>query len=225
MYILKLNTIHYIFCLLLLAFLPVGTTKAQDTLRTDSTRTIIIKSDTVVGFTDTINVSLTDTIKPKHSPTKAALFSAFCPGLGQIYNKKYWKLPIVYAGIGISGYLLIHWQKSYIDYKKGFVLYSNHPNDPATTKYVDSLSMIKKYPNADKKVVLQHFMDIYRNWRDWSVFSVSLIYLLNIVDATVDAYLFYYDISDDISLRLKPVIINSAACYGALGLQLSFDIH
>ena len=104
-------------------------------------------------------------------------------------------------------------------------MYSNHPNDASTLDYINGLDMIKKYPNADKQVVLKHFMDLYRNWRDWSVFGVSLIYLLNIVDATVDAYLFYYDISDDLTLRVKPVIINTAACYGALGLQLSFDIH
>jgi hypothetical protein len=200
-----------------LALLPIGLIKAQDTLRTDSTHTIIIKSDTVIGFADTI--------KPKHSPTKAALFSTFCPGLGQIYNKKYWKLPIVYAGIGVLGCYFIRNQKWYKEYLKGYVMYSNHPNDASTLDYINGLDMIKKYPNADKQVVLKHFMDLYRNWRDWSVFGVSLIYLLNIVDATVDAYLFYYDISDDLTLRVKPVIINTAACYGALGLQLSFDIH
>lgn len=222
---LKLNTIHYILCLLLVAFLPIGYTKSQDTIRTSSTHTVIIKSDTAVGFTDTVNVSPTDTFIREHSPSKAALFSTFCPGLGQIYNKKYWKLPIVYAGIGISGYYLIRNQKLFKSYKDGYVKYSNHPNSQETKDYLQTLEMIRKYPNADPSLVLSHFMDLYRNWRDWSVFSISFIYLLNIVDATVDAYLFYYDISDNISLRLKPVIINSATCYGAIGLQFNVDFH
>jgi hypothetical protein len=226
---LKLKNLYYFPYIFLLVFLPLICVKSQDTIRTDSTHTILITSDTVVRFTDTITISgapVIDSLKPKHSPTKAALFSAICPGLGQIYNKKYWKLPIVYAGLGISGYYLVRNQKLYKDYKNAFVEYENDRNNPKSQQTIDDINKLEKIRAAnDKEGALKFFMDTYRNWRDWSIFSVSLIYLLNIVDATVDAYFFYYDISDDLSFRIKPTIINNTTCYGVLGLQISFNIH
>jgi hypothetical protein len=200
-----------------LAFLLLGTFwlgNAQNTLRPDTAK------KEVAFRTDTIKASYDSLLSFKQSPTKAALMSAVFPGLGQIYNKKYWKLPLVYAGFGISAYYLIKNQRSYKKYLDGFVVYSN-------TNRLSSVQ--EEYFNfregVDVKATLQNGMNTYRRWRDWSIFSLSLVYFLNIVDATVDAYFFTYDISDDLALQLRPAIINTEALNGALGLKLSINLH
>lgn len=128
-----------------------------------------------------------------HSPHKASVYSAILPGLGQAYNKKYWKIPIVYAGIGTLTYFAITNRKEYLLAKEAFIYVSNEEEYPIDNKYVG------KYEAND----LITIRDYYRRNTEVSWIFMGLWYVLNIVDATVDAHLFYYDISDELSVHMS----------------------
>ena len=200
--------------------MPVMQVKSQNSMKSDTIGATLVTSDTITAKADTLEAS-TDTLKYlKHSPSKAALYSALVPGLGQIYNKKYWKLPIIYVGLGVAGYYLQRNLKLYRQYLKGYQAFSNNNLDTAAIR---NIPLINQYTN--KLGALQFYTDTYRTYRDWSYFAVSLIYVLNIINASVDAYFFYYDISDNLSLKVKPTLLNTVGNYSVVGLKLSFDIH
>lgn len=138
-----------------------------------------------------------DTTKVRtQSPSRAALYSAILPGLGQAYNKKYWKIPIVYAGFGVMGYFIVSNGKEYMKFKDAYD-YKNAGANPDPKKYNE---YVDKYTIEE----LQSGRDYYRRNRDLTIIVTSFWYLMNIVDAAVDAYLFDYDITDDLSLRVAP---------------------
>lgn len=130
--------------------------------------------------------------KEEHSPTKAALLSAVTPGLGQVYNRKYWKIPILYAGGAFVYYL-------YDYYNDRFNEYSNAYNSFINNK-------ITEYNGITTEEGLKQAKDFYRRYRDLNTIILVGVYLVNIVDATVDAYLFNFDVSKDLSLR--PATLN-----------------
>ncbi len=133
-----------------------------------------------------------------HSPHKAALYSALLPGLGQIYNKKYWKVPIIYAGFGTLIYFINTNNRYYNDLKQGLI----HAND--------SIPYQLKYFHYDLTPdQLQNGKDIYKRYRDLSIILTGGLYILQIIDATVDAYLFDWDVGEDITLRIEPAPITS----------------
>lgn len=149
-----------------------------------------------------------DSIK-KHSILKAAIFSAIIPGAGQIYNsiampkgqpkKAYWKVPLIYAGIGVTGYFgitnAITAKSLKTEYKfreaSGFTL----TNDAHWAEY-DQSSLAELY----KK---------YSNQRNWSFIGMSLIYLLQIADAAVEAHFVTFDISENLSMQLRPTLLSN----------------
>ncbi len=130
------------------------------------------------------------TYKPTHSPTKASIMSAILPGAGQVYNKKYWKVPLIYAVGGYLGYAVWYNNKEYQRFKKDYKAVAD--NDPNT---VDEFN--GQVP-ADQ---LKYVKDQYRRQRDFSFMTLSVWYVLNIVDASVDANLYDFDISDDLSFK------------------------
>ncbi len=138
------------------------------------------------------------------SADKAAIYSAILPGAGQVYTKKYWKVPIIYSGLITSAYFIESSQNKYILYKTTAI---NRINGDFT----DNLD----YSDDD----LIRLKDHYRRNRDLSYFSFIAIYILNIVDASVNAHLFEYDISDDISMNLQPNIKSDEI---AMSLTLTF---
>jgi len=121
----------------------------------------------------------------------AAACSAIIPGAGQIYNKKWWKVPIIYAAAGGVGYLFLQNDIQYQSYKKEIIYRVENPN------------MVNEYANysIDNLVTQKNY---YRKYRDLTVMGLSLIYVLNILDAYVDGHLKKFDMSDDLSLRIKP---------------------
>ncbi len=148
---------------------------------------------------DTTN-SANDTItyEQKHSPKKAALYSALVPGLGQAYNKKFWKIPIVYVALGTSSY---------------FIYYNYQYFDSLRNAYIkrtdgDSSTVDDEYFQYSEDAILQE-IDRWRGYLDIAVFVTAGIYLFNIIDAVVDAHLFYFDVSDDLSLRIQPAVFPS----------------
>ena len=151
---------------------------------------------------------------PKHSITKAAVFSAVLPGLGQAYNKKYWKIPIIYVGFGAIGYFIVNNNKEFQTYKEAYIYTAN-----GDTSYNDN-PYIGKYSQSQ----LKEGMDFYERNRDLSIILGVLWYTLNILEAYVDAHFFYYDISDDISLQISPAAVNipAVAFQPAPGIKVSF---
>lgn len=136
---------------------------------------------------------------PPHPPKRAALMSACLPGLGQAYNKKYWKIPIIYAGFGGLGYSMGFNQVYYKRYRNAIRL--RYDNDPTTNDLYpqysdDDLSTLKNY---------------YQRWRDLSIIGMAALYTLNVIDAAVDAHLFYFDVSDNLSLHASPYMFPTAA--------------
>lgn len=169
-----------------------------------------------------------------HSPAKASLYSAIFPGLGQIYNRKYWKLPIVYAGFGALGYSVTFNMTNYSKYKSAYIDFTDEL--PETQSYLDVISGSLNPADFDPvlhpdtydskqetwfKEQLQHNMDYYRRNRDLSYIGLVGLYLLNIVDATVDAHLFDYDISNDLSMKIEPRLMYTGRNMNTLGLQIS----
>ena len=173
--------------------------------KTDSTE--------VLSKTDSTEVlSKTDSIVLKHSPTKATLLSVVLPGAGQFYNKKYWKIPVIYAGLAGMGYLVSFNDKRYQNYKKAYALRLD-----GDSSSVDEFANI--YSDGDLKTL----KDFYRRNRDLSYIVAGLIYILNILDADVDAHLFYFDVSDDLSFHLQPSFNYSAQNKPSGGLSLTFN--
>lgn len=149
---------------------------------------------------------------PGHSPHKATLYSLFLPGLGQAYNKKYWKIPIVYAGLGGMGYLYVSNRNEYIKYKNAL---EYDPNDP------DAIP--NEYINLSESQ-LKSGRDFYRRNADLSIIIGALWWILNIVDATVDAHLFNFDVSDNLSLKVEQNINHQIFNNTIPELKLSFKI-
>lgn len=154
----------------------------------------------------------------KHSPHKASVYSAALPGLGQIYNRKYWKVPIVYAGIGAFTYAGILNRAEYREAREAFVYVSNNETYPTDNKY------IKYQPND-----IISIRDYYRRNMEVSFLLLGVWYALNIIDATVDAHFFYYDVSEELVLQLKPgmqqqpTYPGSQASVAPLGLTLRLN--
>ena len=147
-----------------------------------------------------------DLTEPIQSPRKAAILSSTLPGLGQIYNKKYWKIPIIYAGLLTSAYYINDNNVQYKLYKDAYLkrLDNNPDNDNFVGEYSSSDLLILK--------------DFYRRNREVSILCFVGTYIINILDASVDAHLFDYDISEDISLQMTPT---STANFNGLSLTLN----
>lgn len=139
------------------------------------------------------NQSDTLVVKP-HSPRKATLYSMVLPGLGQIYNKKYWKVPVLYAGIGALTYMGIQNNREYKRWHEAYLYTISNATTPTDNE------LVGKY-DAEQ---LKSQSNYYRRNLELTYIFGSFLYILNIVDAAVDAHLFNYDISDDLSLHLLP---------------------
>ncbi len=145
------------------------------------------------------NADAASKTKRIHSPHKASIYSAVLPGLGQAYNRKYWKIPIVYGGFGGLGYFVSINTKEYRLAKEAYAYVSSGAEYPIENKYVG------RYSASD----LISIRDYYRRNTELSWILSGLWYLLNIVDATVDAHFFDYDISDNLSLNIQPSLLPS----------------
>ena len=143
--------------------------------------------------------------KSEHSVKKATLMSAILPGLGQGYNKKYWKIPIIYLGIGSMVYSIDFAQTRYKDFHQAYIWRAD--DDPFTVDNYD-LNIDNNYPKYSE-TQLKQLRDYYRRNRDLSIIITAGVYILNIVDATVDAHFFSFDISKDLTIGIEPVIFHS----------------
>ncbi|MGL5317607.1 MAG: DUF5683 domain-containing protein [Bacteroidales bacterium] len=157
---------------------------------------------------DQISAKEVKTIKPfSPDPTRAVWYSALFPGLGQIYNRKYWKLPIIYGGFAGTFYAY-NWNTQFLkDYSQAYLDIMD--SDPSTKSYEDIIpsSMLNSYSEDQLKNILKRQKDMFRRNRDLSVISMLGVYLLSVLDAYVDAQLFDFEITPDLSMRVEPTII------------------
>lgn len=163
-------------------------------------------------------------------PKRALWLSLVFPGAGQIYNRKYWKLPIIYGGFLGCTYALMWNQQMYRDYSQAYLDIMD--DDPNTNSYLEMLP--PRYNIAGQedrfKDVFKRKKDYYRRYRDLSAFCFVGVYLLSVIDAYVDAQLSVFDISPDLTMRVAPTVISNepplsssqhSASYG-VGCSLSF---
>ena len=163
--------------------------------------------------TDSLNIYLT------HSPAKAAIMSAVVPGLGQIYNKKYWKLPIVYLAIGISVERFIKFQNDFNRFRRAYI--DINDNDPYTN-YHKTIGFPSSYPEDQMRQIITKRKDMLRTWRDYAIVAVVATYALNIIDANVDAHLMDFSLDDNISLNIQPCFLENDVKSKKIGLTLQF---
>lgn len=154
-----------------------------------------------------------------HSPKKAALRSAILPGWGQIYNKKYWKLPIVYGALGTCAGIFFYNLGNYKNTKFAYrVKYNMRVNGTDSALF----SSIKANLQPLSEESLRFYRNQFRRDIDYSALVFLLLWGLNVVDATVDAHLMSFDVSPDLSLRLRP---GHSEFAGTNGLSLVLSIR
>ena len=140
-------------------------------------------------------------------PNRALWLSALCPGLGQIYNRRYWKLPIAFVGLGYG----TSWNNRMLrDYSKAYRDLMD--NDPTTRSYMDFYPPTTQESSIDKTWLqksLKNKRSYYRRYRDICIIGMVGVYLLAIVDAYVDASLAHFDVSPDLSMRIAPTLIEN----------------
>lgn len=147
-------------------------------------------------------------------PTKALWLSLVLPGAGQIYNRKYWKLPIIYGGFLGCAYALTWNQMMYRDYSQAYLDIMD--DDPNTKSYLDMLPPRYDITGREDqfKKIFKRKKDFYRRYRDLSAFCFIGVYLLSVVDAYVDAQLSEFDISPDLSMKVEPAVIDTPKLMG-----------
>ena len=175
---------------------------AQKNTKSDSLN--IIKDDSLI--TESKDTVLLKSYATRYDPRKALLYAAILPGLGQAYNKKYWKIPLVYGGIYALGYSINFYQMGYTKYKLDLfsVIGTNLPSKTST--YTEDQ--------------LRNIVNIYRRQRDFYIILMGLMYVLQIVDAHVDAHLKEFDLNPNLQVRFEPMIESNPM----LGRQAGFSM-
>lgn len=212
------------------SLLPDSVAVPSEKAVTEPADTLVADEAFAAGAMDSIALQkdLSKRVRPRFSPdpNRALWLSLVLPGAGQIYNRKYWKLPIVYGGFLGCTYAFMWNQQMYRDYSQAYLDIMD--DDPRTQSYMNMLP-----PRYDITGREEYFKDIfknkknrYRRYRDLSVFCFIGVYLLSVIDAYVDAQLSEFDISPDLSMRVEPTMISSGASGKrqavGLGCSLSF---
>ena len=174
----------------------------------------VVKDTVPAVNTPQKDTSLSSPVKKKHDPKIATRRSAIVPGGGQVYNKKYWKVPLVYGALGTTAGIFFYNLKNYKSLKVAYI----YRTDTDTTN--DALIDPKYQPLSTSAIRTNR--DIYRQNVDYSVLFFILFWGLNVVDATIDGHLNEFDVSDNISLRITPGFSDMA---NTTGISLVFDIH
>jgi len=230
-------------------FLLAGTlwSSAQEVKELDAIDSMLVAiedslaKDTVIPKVEAVEPSIVvntppEEVKPAKdrvtwmpSPKKALWLALVIPGGGQIYNRKYWKLPIVYGGI-IGCLYAMNWNNNmYKDYSQAYLDLID--KDPGTQSYNMFLHLGTQIDDKNKdryKDIFKKRKDKFRRWRDLSFFVLLGVYALSVIDAYVDAELSNFDISKDLSLKVEPTILNNRSSSNpldgsSLGLQCSLN--
>jgi hypothetical protein len=206
-----------------------------DTLRVRRDSISNLPTDTLPFLSDTIQYNDTsikktasgkDTVvfkKKVHLPRRATIRSLIIPGWGQVYNKKYWKVPIVYAAIGFPAYLFDYNRKWYNRTKYALSIVANNRYTGTTAE--DSLKRVhpdlKIFVDGHDQGSLINYRNEFRRDMDYAILFTILMWGLNVVDATVDAHLKGFDVGDELSIRIKPSMLQNSMGPG-ISLVINF---
>ncbi|MFC2659219.1 MAG: DUF5683 domain-containing protein, partial [Segatella sp.] len=174
---------------------------------------VLTHADSVTLATDSVVMTKKkkrDWATWKPNPKRALWLGLVLPGAGQIYNRKFWKLPIIYGGIVGCAYALSWNNQMYHDYSQAYMDITD--NDPTTESYNQFMHLgakITKDNISRYQTLFKNRKDRYRRWRDMSFFVLVGVYALSVIDAYVDASLSEFDISKDLSLRVEPAVVNT----------------
>ena len=193
----------------------------------DSTgRTIVsdvrgVSGDSLSKVATPVTDKKVDSVLKTHSVRKAVIRSAILPGWGQIYNKKYWKLPLVYGALGVTAYIFLDNIKVYKDSR--FAYKTKYQTSKPNATAADSVLYfrIKEEYLPYSLESLRQNRDGFRRYIDYSVLFFVFFWGLNVVDAAVDAHLKSFDVSDDLSLRIRPGYSEMAGTKG-ISIILAF---
>jgi hypothetical protein len=156
----------------------------------------------VAPSTDTVEIQSYAT---RYSPRKALLYAAILPGLGQVYTKKYWKLPLVYGGIGVTGYAIRFYQQGYSQFRQELF------------EILRSGASVS--PSGYSETQLRIIIDRYRRERDFMMIVMAGVYVLQMIDAHVDAHLKEFDLNPHLKLSIRPVA-SQGICGNMAGIGL-----
>lgn len=162
-----------------------------------------------------------DSVRRAFSPKKATLRSALIPGWGQAYNRKYWKIPIVYGALGTAGAVFFYNLSNYRDIRFAYAAKFKASQTGATAADSADLARVKSYLLPFDLNSLRSFRDEFRSNIDYSVLAFILLWGLNVVDATVDAHLKTFDVSPDLSLKFK---LGPSQLAGTTGVSLVLGV-
>jgi hypothetical protein len=168
--------------------------------------TAFAQGDAPEAGTSATDTTIAPDWRARHQPARATIYSAILPGAGQVYNRKYWKVPIVLGGLAASYWFIQDNNKQYQRYKDAYLDVVNGRPDEFNGTY-----------SGDQ---LRNVADTYHRWRDMSYVALGLVYVLNIVDATVDAYFVRFDVNGDLSLRVGPSLDLAARGVPGLGIRI-----
>lgn len=182
---------------------------------------------------DSLNISISNQ-KKVLSPKKASIYAALFPGLGQVYNGKYWKLPIVYGGYVGLIYVLGWNNNNYSDYFDGYKTIAKYSTVEQMSKAdKDYLYKLFNYPSLNLNVNPSRFQtlktqlksgkDFFRRNRDMSIIGIAVLHVLSIIDASVDANLSDFEINDNLSMRVDPMPMNFGNGVQVIGINVAFN--
>jgi len=196
------------------------------------TGNLAVKAQQINISNDSLQVT-TPVQKVVRSPKKASIYAALFPGLGQIYNRKYWKLPIVYGGYAGLIYVLGWNNNNYKDFFQGYRIIAQYTSTaamkPEERSFLDNLiknpSISLDNPSTFTYISaqLKSGKDYYRRNRDLTIIGIAALHVLSIIDASVDANLFDFDIGDDLSMRIEPMPVNLGNQNMVMGINLSIN--
>jgi Family of unknown function (DUF5683) len=199
------------FCLT--AVICIAITSKLHAQAPQDTVDVEIVSDTVVDHSNdstfinsrgkVINIK---TYSKRFQPRKALLYSAIVPGLGQAYNKKYWKLPIIYGGFIMLGTVVVVYNNFYVKYRNELISVVADPTYPTTYGYTEEQ--------------LRTVVDTYRRQRDYFIVLSGFLYVLQFIDAHVDAHLKEFDLNPQLKLSLEPSVQQNALIGSISGVSL-----
>lgn len=191
-----------------------------DSIQPTPKSTLLNPDSTLIAYADSIQRSVDDTLELNHfnnwtpDPIRAMWLAMVVPGGGQMYNRKYWKLPIVYGGV-VGCIYAVSWNAQMLrDYSQAYQDIMD--SDPTTNSHIEMLPLGYDITGREEhfKSVFKRKKNFYRRNRDLSIFCIAGVYLLSIIDAYVDAELSTFDIGSDLSLSISPQMLPSGSVYG-----------
>ena len=193
------HTLRFLCIVCFILWLPIGGMAQVKTTLTDTTTKVKVSNEPLLPIKKE---------KFQPIPKKSGFYSAIVPGLGQVYNRQYWKVPVIYAGIAVTGYFLFFNIDEYQKYRKAYIgRISNDPN------FHDAYEGIYTTDN------LKQLQDGYKRYIDITVLFTALGYAIQVMDAITFAHLKNFDVSTDISMHLQAVPVPGGA---GLGLVVNF---